>query len=109
MSINPQNISWVNPIQAKAPDGSAVAWDANTELAGIEIAIDAVPAVSVPVAFGATTFQLASLDAYKQLGSGDHSVKLAVVTKEGVASDFSAAVTFSVAVVPFAPTAVVVA
>lgn len=109
MVFNPKKLSWVNPTQAIQPDGTTGAWDAATDLAGIQIAFDKVPAVSVPVALGATSFDLPSLTPYKALSLGPHTVAISVVTKTGVASDLSAAVTFQFDVVPFAPTAVAVA
>lgn len=107
--VNPKNVSWVNPTQATDQTGALVAWDAATSLAGIEIQFDSVPAVSVPVALGATSFDLTSIAAYKALLAGAHALDMAVVTKEGATSQFSGTVPFLIEVTPLAPTAVVVA
>lgn len=104
--INPTHVNWVNPTQALAPDGSQVAWDANTDLGGVEIQLDGVPVVSAPVAFGATSFDLTTISTYQSLPVGSHTIGMAVVTKEGAASKFTDPVTFLRSVVPFAPTGV---
>jgi hypothetical protein len=108
-TTNPKNVSWANPTQATDQTGATVAWSAATDLAGIEIQFDSVPAVSVPVAFSTASFDLTSLAAYKALATGSHSLALAVTTKEGASSSFSGAVSFLIEVTPLAPTAVVVA
>lgn len=109
MVTNPKSISWVNPTTGTDQSGNTVSWDANTDLAGIEIQLDSVPAVSVPVSTGANSFNLRTLSAYLSLPAGQHNVGMAVVTKEGAVSSFTSAVTFQVAVVPAAPTSLVVA
>lgn len=107
--VNPKTISWVNPTQAHDQNGAVTAWDAATDMAGITIQIDGQDAVSVPTSAGATKFDITTLDAYKALPVGAHSLKIADVTKEGTVGDQSAAAPFSVAVVPLAPTAVALA
>ena len=107
--VNPKTASWVNPVQATDPTGAVVAWDPNSDLAGIEIELDGAAAVSVPAALGATSFDLTTLAAYTGLASGQHTLEIAIVTKEGAASPFSSAVTFLRALVPLAPTNLVVA
>lgn len=109
MIINPKTISWVNATQGINQSGATVAWDPTTDLAAVEISFDGVAAVTVPVALGATSFNLTTLPAYTALPSGSHTIGLAEVTKEGAVSAFAASVTFLVSVVPLAPTSVVVA
>lgn len=106
---NPKSVSWTNPTQAIDPNGATIAWDPATDLAAIEIQIDGTGAVSVPVSLGATSFALTSLSAYQALAVGAHSLGLAIVTKEGAVSPFSGTTPFLRAVVPLAPTAVVLA
>lgn len=103
MSIKGQ-LTWVNP----TTNTDLTAYDAATQNAGYTVKIDGVGAVSIPLAFG-TSFDLNLLDAYKRLASGPHTLAMQVVNKSGVASDFSAAATFSIDAVPMAPTSVAVA
>lgn len=107
--VNPKSVSWANPTQATDPSGATVAWDPKTDMAAVEIQFDGTAAVAVPVSLGATSFDLTSISAYTALPSGQHTLDLAIVTKEGAVSPFSSTVTFLRALVPFAPTAVVVA
>jgi hypothetical protein len=95
-------LQWVNPTQNT--DGSP--FDP-ADFAGIQIQVDGAVAVSVPSSIE-TSFDLSTLALWPTLKSGPHTVALAIVNKEGEASAFSAAATFSVARVPAAPTAVVV-
>lgn len=104
LPVNPKNINWLNPTTATAANGNTVPWNANTDLAGIQIDLDSQPAVSVPLAFGANTFQINSLSAYQGLSLGTHNVAIAVVTVEGAVSPESNIVQFLIDVVPFAPT-----
>lgn len=106
---NPRKASWVNATQGTDQSGNAVAWDANSDLAAVEIKFDGQAAIDVPVAGGATSLDLTTVDAYKALPAGQHSIQLAEVTKEGAVSDFTASVPFQVAVVPLAPTSLVLA
>jgi hypothetical protein len=106
--VNPKTANWINPTQATDQTGALVAWDASTDMAGIEIQFDGTPAVSVPTGFG-TSFDLTTLAAYKALPAGSHNLDMAVVTKEGAVGQFSSTQPFQVAVVPLAPTAVVLA
>lgn len=98
MSLQGQ-LSWVNP--STNTDGSA--FSAATDLAGIQIEFDAAPVVSVPVSFNANTFDLTTLAAYNSLKSGDHTVAISVVNTAGSPSALSPSDTFSIAVVPNAP------
>lgn len=107
--INPTRANWVNPTQAKDANGAVVPWDPTTDFGGIQLVLDGTPAVSVPAQAAITTFDLTSLAAYQALPVGSHTLGLAVTTKEGVSSAFSPPVTFLRAVVPLAPTAVVLA
>lgn len=91
-------LTWQNP--ASYTDGSAYAQADN---AGYTIKIDSEPAVSIPLPWG-TSFDLSTLAAYQALKRGSHTVALAAVSKEGLASDFSTPVTFPIAVAPMAPT-----
>jgi hypothetical protein len=77
-----------------------------TDTTGYQIAIDATPAVSIPIGY-ATTFDMSTLAVWPTLKTGQHSVQLAVVTKEGVTGLFGTA-TFPILGVPVAPTALVV-
>lgn len=98
-------INWVNP--STNTDGTA--YDASKDNAGYTLQLDGVGQVSIPLAYG-TSFDMNSLDAYKALKSDKtHTAALQVVNKAGVASDFSAAATFSVVAVPSAPSSVSVA
>lgn len=107
MSVNPKTASWVNPTQATDENGATVPFDATTDLAGVEIAFDGAAAVAVPSA--TTSIDLTTLDAYMALPVGKHTLTVADVTKEGVVGQFSVAAEFQRAVVPFAPSAVVLA
>lgn len=98
-------ITWTNP--TKNTDGGD--YDAATENAGYELAFDAqTAAVSLPLAFG-TSFDFGTTQAYQDLKSGSHSVKLAVVNKAGAKSAYSAPGNFRKAGVPSAPVLVSVA
>lgn len=96
--MSKSTLTWQNP--ATYTDGSAYVQADN---AGYTLKIDGDPSVSIPLAWG-TSFDLATLAAYQALKRGTHSVSLAAVSKEGLASDFSTPVTFPVAVAPVAPT-----
>lgn len=109
MITNPHTVGWVNPVNGTNQAGQTVAWDPTQDLAAIEIEFDSAPAVSVPVALGATKFDITTLAAYQSLPSGQHTIALAVVTKEGAVSGFAPAQAFQAAVVPLAPTNIVLA
>lgn len=100
----PHNLSWTNP--TTNVDGSP--YDAATDSAGIDIVIDGLPAVSVPVG-GVTTFDLSTLAEFPALKSGAHTVAIEIVPKIGVASALSAAATFSVGSAPAVATNLAVA
>jgi|ERR1700742_2248442 len=108
-TVNPKTISWTNPTTGTDVTGATVPFDATADLGGIEIQLDGVGAVSVPVSLGATSFDLTTLAAYTALTVGSHTVGLAVVSKEGAASDFAPPLTFLAAVKPAVPTAVALA
>jgi hypothetical protein len=95
---SPHTLTWTNPTTNTdgTPYGAA-------DNAGYEIALDSVGAVGIPLAYG-TSFDLGSLAAFTSLKSGLHSLALRVVSKQGVTSEFSAAVTFPVIGTPMAPT-----
>lgn len=93
-SVNPKNLNWTNP--TTYTDGTPYA---QTDNAGYTLQLDATPAVSIPLAWG-TGFDLTTLASYKALKSGTHTVAIAVVSKAGFTSDFSAPATFQVAVAP---------
>lgn len=99
-AINPKKLNWTNP--TAYTDGSVYA--AATDNAGYTLQLDGVGAVSIPLAFG-TSYDLTSLDPYKTLKRGTHTLALAAVSKEGIQSDFSPPLSFQIAVAPVAPTA----
>lgn len=101
---SPHTLSWTNP--TTNTDGTA--YNASTDNAGYTLQLDGVGTVSIPLVFG-TTFDMYTLDAFQALKAGLHTASLQVVSKQGVASDFSSAATFSVAGKPSAPTNLVVA
>jgi hypothetical protein len=98
--MTPHTLTWANP--TTNTDGSPYTQSDN---AGYEITLDGAGAVGIPLAYG-TSFDLDALTAYTSLKSGAHTLALRVVSKQGVASDYSAAVTFQVAATPMAPTIV---
>ncbi len=100
---NPTTLKWQNP--TTYVDGSVYG---QTDNAGYQLNIDAAPAVSIPLAWG-TQFDLTTLAAFTALKKGAHSLTLQAISKGGIASAPSSAVTFSVEIAPAAPTAVVVA
>lgn len=106
MLTNPKHISWVNPLQGTNQAGALVTFDPTTDMRGIELQFD--NGTPVEVDCGAVqTFDMSTLDAYKTLPIGTHKVDIAILTKEGALSDFSASVTFLIGVAPLAPTGVV--
>lgn len=109
MTTNPKTATWVNPTQATDQSGATVAWSAATDLAGIQLSFDGQPAVSFPVSLGATQADLTKIAPYTSLPAGNHTLAIELVTKEGAVSPFSNTVSFSIALVPFAPTNLVVA
>lgn|GEM_PF-5261279 len=96
-------LNWTNP--TLMTDGTPFAGSSDTS--GYQIAIDATPAVSIPIGY-ATTFDMSTLAVWPTLKSGAHTVQLAVVTKEAVTGLFGTA-TFSIFGTPMAPTALSVA
>lgn len=109
MVTNPKTISWVNAVQAVDQNGNTVAWSASADLAGVQIAFDGQAAVSVPATTAITQLALASIAGYSTLAAGQHTVTVAEVTKEGAVSPPSVSASFLIALVPLAPTTVMVA
>jgi len=103
--INPKHISWVNPQQGTDQNGNLTAWDPSTDMKGIELQFDGGTPIEVDCGF-VTSFDMSTLDAYKALASGAHTVDIAILTKEGVLGGFSVQQTFSIGVAPLVPTAV---
>jgi hypothetical protein len=96
---NKNKLTWVNP--TTYTDGTA--YDPATENAGYELSINGAEAsVALPFAFG-TEFEMKDLEEYRQLPLGEHTVRLRVITKQGVASDYTGAVTFRKDGQPLAP------
>lgn len=106
MPANVHQLTWVNPTQNT--DGSA--YDAATENAGYDLAIDGtVPSLSLPFAFG-NEFQLdAATQAYADLVSGTHNLRLRVVNREGLTSDWTPPASFRKVGIPNPPHAVALA
>lgn len=92
-------LTWTNP--TTYTDGTALP---QSDFAGIQISIDGLPAVSVPVGY-ATSYDLTQLAVWPILKTGNHTAALAITTKEGVTGAASAAVTFPVFGVPSPATA----
>lgn len=97
-SVNPKNLNWTNP--TTYTDGTPYGQADN---AGYTLQLDTTPAVSIPIGWG-TGFDLTTLASYKALTSGPHTVAIAVVSKAGIASDFSTPATFQVSGKPSTPT-----
>lgn len=91
---NPKTATWTNPTTATTPEGAQVAFDPATEEAGIQLEIDGKPVVAAPSQGPITTIDLTTIDAYKALPAGSHTLQVAAVTKDGEVGDYSAAVTF---------------
>lgn len=95
--MQPIKLSWTNP--TANDDTSAYAQADN---AGYVIAIDAAPQVSIPLVWGTSFDATAMIEAMK-LKAGNHTLALAVVSKQGETGKFSPALTFPVFSVPNAP------
>ena len=110
MATNPTTVTWTNPTTRT----NGTPYDAATENAGYELALanpaggPLTPFISIPLAFG-TSFDLSTAAAYQALPSGTYEFALAVTSKEGLTSAYSARATFQIAVAPVAPTGLVVA
>lgn len=109
MITNPKTISWTNATQGVDQNGNTVPWSASADLAGVQISFDGAAAVSVPATTAITQLALSSIAGYSTLAAGQHTVTVAEVTKEGAVSPPSVVQTFLTAVVPLAPTSVVLA
>lgn len=95
--MQPHVMTWTNP--TTDTDGNPYGQNDN---AGYTIAVDGTPGVSVPLAFG-TSFDIGSLAGVQALKSGQHSVALALVSKQGVTGVFSNPATFPIFATPAAP------
>lgn len=104
MITNPKTLAWVNSTQAIDPSGATIAWDPTKDQGGVQIAFDGQPAVSIPSQAVMSSIALAVIAGYTALAAGQHTATVSEVTKEGVVSPPSVAVTFLTAVVPLAPT-----
>lgn len=91
-------VTWTNP--TTYTDGSAYSQSDN---AGYTVQIDGTGQISIPVAW-ATSVDLSTLAVYPTLTVGNHTVTVAVVSKDGVQSDFATPATFQV--VPRKPSVV---
>lgn len=109
MTVNPKTMTLVNPTQGTDQNGNTVAWDGATDFAGFVLVFDGGPPVTVELPAEVTSLDLTTLDAYKALSTGEHTLVVADFTKEGAVGAFAAPVSFSIAVTPLAPTAVMVA
>lgn len=85
-------------------DGTPFVGSADTQ--GYQISIDKAASVSIPNGY-LTTFDLSTLAVWSTLKSGNHTVDLAVVTKEGVTGVFGST-SFQILGIPSAPTLAVV-
>lgn len=105
---NPKNLNWTWPTVAVDQNGASVAL-APSDIAAVEVQFDGGAVIDVTSVTGASGPQaalvLASLAAYQALKPGTHTVDIAARTAEGAVGGFSAPVSFLIAVVPAAPTA----
>jgi len=83
-------VSWTNP--TTYTDGTPYAQSDN---AGYTVQIDGTGQISVPIAW-ATSIDLGALAVYPTLTVGNHTVSVAVVSKDGVQSDFASPATFQI-------------
>lgn len=109
MVQNPKTLSWVNPTTATNLAGSSVAWSPATDQSAVQLVIDGGAPVQVAVPAGSTSLSLTSVPAYMTLANGAHTITVAEVTDEGAIGGASTSVSFLVATIPAAPTAVSVA
>ncbi len=102
MAANNHKLTWVNP--TKNTDGTN--YDAAAQNDGYELAINGtVPTLVLPFKLG-TEFTLNSqVAAYDALPSGTHQVRLRVVNKDGIYSDWTAPASFRKVGTPLAPSA----
>lgn len=109
LPVNPKTLSWTWPTTAKDQNGNSVPL-ALTDIAAVEVQFDGGAVIDVTAVTGASGPQasliLATLAAYQALSAGTHTVDVAARTTGGSIGGFSAPVTFLIAVVPDAPTAV---
>ena len=102
--VNPKTLSWNNP--TTNTDGTP--YNAATDNGGYTILVDGKQTLSGPLSFG-TSFDLRTLAAFEALPAGSHTLQLEVVTKTGVASAPSAAITFLAVAIPNAPDSLLLA
>jgi hypothetical protein len=109
LPVNPKNLNWTWPTTAVDQNGQSVAL-ALSDIAAVEIQFDGGAVIDVTAVTGASGPQasliLATLAAYQALPPGTHTVDIAARTAEGAVGGFSAPVSFLIAVVPVAPTAI---
>lgn len=109
MITNPKTLHWANATQGTNSAGAVVAWDPSADMAGIQVAFDGQPGISVPTSLNATSLDLTTVAPFVALAAGQHTITIADVTKEGVVGVSAPPVPFLAAVVPLAPTLVTLA
>lgn len=106
MTQNPKTLSWTNPITATNLAGLSVPWSAATDQAAVQLTFDGGSPVVVTVPPGATSLDLTTVPNYMALPNGAHTLTVSEVTSEGALGGASSAVSFLIATIPGAPTAV---
>lgn len=101
---NPQNLTWTGPTTYVdgTPFGAA-------DFAGYEVEVNGASAFAVPVAWNDAntySFPVASLPGRVQ---GTNTVRMRTVAANGLASDWTGAVSFTYASVPLPPTNLAIA
>lgn len=109
LPTNPKTLSWTWPTTAKDQNGATVPL-ALSDIAAVEVQFDGGTPIDVTAVTGASgpaaSLILATLAAYQALTAGTHTVDIAARTAEGSVGGFSAPISFLIAVVPDAPSAV---
>jgi hypothetical protein len=78
-------LRWINPVENT--DGTP--YDHRTEGAGYELALNSeTPTAVLPFAYG-TEFDMKDLTAYQELRSGNHTVRLRVVNRDQLTSEWA--------------------
>lgn len=107
-AVNQHVLSWVNPTSGTDENGNVLPL-ALSDIVAIEIQFDGGNAIEIPYPAAPPqaqgTFDLLSLDQYKALAAGSHTVDLAVKTAEGVIGGYSATASFQIAPATFTPAA----
>jgi hypothetical protein len=90
--INPTQVTWQNPATFVDPNnpGSNIPYTAATA-GGYMIGFDAAAPAKMPGVTFATSFPLDSYAPYKALASGNHTIKVAAVSKGGVVGEYRTA------------------